>query len=112
MRTVTSEIVQANRTTQTTGEFKQQLSPWWRRILRQTRSRILLLLALTMLVIAGVSLPLFLWLFLAEVDRRVQDDLVEEMEQFTLACLHLFLASPNLYIKVSLSFHSETLKKR
>jgi signal transduction histidine kinase len=85
MRTVTSEIVQANRTTQTTGEFKQQLSPWWRRILRQTRSRILLLLALTMLVIAGVSLPLFLWLFLAEVDRRVQDDLVEEMEQFMTA---------------------------
>lgn len=92
MRPVTLETVQAIQTTQTTDEAKK--FSWWRRILRQTRSRILLLQSLTMLGIAGLSLPLFLLLFLAEVDRRVEDDLVEEMQQFMVA-YRKWEAAPN-----------------
>lgn len=85
MRQVTSEIAQSTRMTQATGEAKKQQSPWWRRILKQSRTRILLLQTLTILGIAGLSLPLFLLLFLSEVNRRVQDHLAEEMEQFRVA---------------------------
>ncbi len=82
MRQMTSEIVRTNRVSQTTGEAKKQPSPWWQNLLKQARTRILLLQMLTVIAIAGLSLPLFLFLFLSEVDRRVQADLTEEMEQF------------------------------
>lgn len=79
MRQVTSKIIHAP------DQSEKQPHRWWQRILKQARTRILLLQTLTLMVIAATTLPLFLFLFLSAVDRRVRDDLVEEMEEFKAA---------------------------
>jgi signal transduction histidine kinase len=48
----------------------------------ETRTRILLLYVLTMLATVGLAVPIFHALLLHEVDRRVQDDLHDELERF------------------------------
>ncbi len=48
----------------------------------ETRTRILLLYALTMLAAVGLAVPIFRALLFREVDRRVQVDLQEELDDF------------------------------
>ncbi len=48
----------------------------------ETRTRILLIYALTMLAAVGVAVPIFRALLFREVDSRVQADLQEELEDF------------------------------
>jgi signal transduction histidine kinase len=55
---------------------------WWHTFLRQTRTRILFLYLLLMLLIAGAAIPVFQWLLLSNVETRVRADLNEEMEDF------------------------------
>ncbi len=54
----------------------------WQRLVGETRTRILLLYVLTMLATVGLAVPIFHALLLHEVDRRVQDDLHEELDRF------------------------------
>lgn len=54
----------------------------WQRLTGETRTRILLLYALTMLAAVGVAVPIFRILLFREVDQRVQADLQEELEDF------------------------------
>ncbi|NJN87025.1 MAG: HAMP domain-containing histidine kinase [Leptolyngbyaceae cyanobacterium SL_7_1] len=59
--------------------------PWWKTLLGEARTRILLLYILLMTLITGLSIPVFLSLLFAEVDDRVNADLAEEMERFRTA---------------------------
>ncbi len=54
----------------------------WRKVLRETRTRILLLYLFLMLIITGASVPVFRWLLFQEIDNRVREDLREEMAGF------------------------------
>lgn len=54
----------------------------WQRLIGETRTRILLLYALTMLAAVGIAVPIFRALLFHEVDQRVQADLQEELESF------------------------------
>lgn len=65
--------------------WKSRWQGRWQGLLKQTRTRILLLQLLSMILIAAASIPLFLFLLLAEVDRRVQHDLNEALDEFTTA---------------------------
>lgn len=55
---------------------------WWNRIFRETRTQLLLLYALLMTVVTAASVPLFLALVFADVDRRAQQGLEHPFEQF------------------------------
>ncbi len=54
----------------------------WQRLMGETRTRILLLYALTMLAAVGVAVPIFRALLFWHVDQRVQADLEEELDEF------------------------------
>lgn len=65
------------------GSESESISyPWWNRVLGEARTRVLLTYIGLQFVVAAMSIPIFTTLFFAEVDRRVQDDLTEEMEVF------------------------------
>ncbi|MEM6352209.1 MAG: HAMP domain-containing sensor histidine kinase [Cyanobacteria bacterium P01_D01_bin.14] len=51
-------------------------------LLRETRTRIMLLYAALMLAAVGIAVPIFRHLLFAAVDSRVKTDLVEEAEEF------------------------------
>ncbi|MEL6248788.1 MAG: two-component sensor histidine kinase, partial [Cyanobacteria bacterium J06627_15] len=51
-------------------------------LLRQTRTRIMLLYAALMLAAVGIAVPIFRHLLFEAVDSRVETDLVEEAEEF------------------------------
>ena len=53
-----------------------------RQLLRETRTRILFLYGLLLLLTAGVSIPIFRYFLFASVDQRVREDLIEEREAF------------------------------
>lgn len=55
---------------------------WLGRFARETRTRILLLYVATMLLVVAASIPVFRFLLFAEVNERVQEDLLEEIEEF------------------------------
>lgn len=54
----------------------------WHRLFGETRTRILLLYALTLLAVVGGAVPIFRTLLFREVDERVRADLLEELEDF------------------------------
>ncbi|NJN31140.1 MAG: HAMP domain-containing protein [Synechococcales cyanobacterium RM1_1_8] len=54
----------------------------WQRLAGETRTRILLLYALSLLAAVGGAVPVFRFLLFQEVDQRVQADLREELEAF------------------------------
>ncbi|NJO11222.1 MAG: HAMP domain-containing protein, partial [Leptolyngbyaceae cyanobacterium SL_1_1] len=54
----------------------------WQRLMGETRTRILLLYALTLLAVVGAAVPVFRTLLFREVDERVRADLQEELEDF------------------------------
>lgn len=54
----------------------------WRELWNQTRTRILLLYAMLLLLVTAASIPLFLHLFFSRVDARVREDLARDMENF------------------------------
>jgi signal transduction histidine kinase len=58
------------------------LKSTWQSLIGETRTRILLLYAFTMLVAVGIAVPIFRTLLFREVDNRVQADLQEELEDF------------------------------
>jgi signal transduction histidine kinase len=58
------------------------VSPGWRRILGEARTRILMLYLLLILIVTAIAVPIFQLLFLANVDNRVRADLVDEMADF------------------------------
>ncbi len=58
---------------------------WWQRLFKETRTRILLIYALLMAGVTILSVPLFMALFLQNVNARVREDLHEEMQNFQLA---------------------------
>lgn len=60
----------------------QSNSPWWRRLLGEARTRILLLYLILMLMVTAAAVPLFVSLFFATVRNRVQAALNQEMERF------------------------------
>ena len=55
---------------------------WLRNLRRETRTRILLVYAVTMLAVVAAAVPLFRYFLFAEVDERVRTDLREEFEEF------------------------------
>lgn len=57
-------------------------NPVWQRLLRETRTRILLLYTLLMLLLTGLAIPVFRYLLFQEVEKRVRIDLNEEREAF------------------------------
>ncbi|NER82541.1 MAG: HAMP domain-containing protein, partial [Leptolyngbya sp. SIO1D8] len=68
------EIPQSNRFS--------QIAAWLKHYAGETRTRILLLYALTMLLVVGISTPIFRFFLFSEVDKRVRADLLEELEEF------------------------------
>ncbi|NEP17139.1 MAG: HAMP domain-containing histidine kinase [Leptolyngbya sp. SIO4C1] len=52
-------------------------------LLRETRTRILLLYLVCMSLVTGIAIPIFRWAFLSAVDERVRRDLDEEMADFS-----------------------------
>ncbi len=59
-----------------------QLRSWLQRLTGETRTRILLLYATTMLLVMGAAIPVFRFFLFAEVNERVRADLREELEAF------------------------------
>ncbi|MEL6553207.1 MAG: HAMP domain-containing sensor histidine kinase [Cyanobacteria bacterium J06621_11] len=69
-----------------TGAATQpSLKPLWKQLLSETRTRILLLYGLLLLLISGLSIPIFRYLLFINVDARVEEDLIEERDFFLTA---------------------------
>lgn len=58
---------------------------WWRSVFASARNRILMLYLLLLLLLSAVATPIFMWLFLAQVNQRVRADLIDEMADFQAA---------------------------
>ncbi|MEL7071999.1 MAG: HAMP domain-containing sensor histidine kinase [Cyanobacteria bacterium J06581_3] len=56
--------------------------PRWKRFLGETRTRILLLYALLLLLLSGIAVPLFRYLLFSSVDSRVRESIEEEQDAF------------------------------
>lgn len=56
--------------------------PWWHWFLGETRTRILLLYTILMLLVTAASVPVFLVLLFANVSQRAQENLNQEMQEF------------------------------
>ncbi|MDB9527264.1 ATP-binding protein [Oscillatoria sp. CS-180] len=54
---------------------------WLQKLRRETRTRILLLYAATMLAVVAASVPIFRYFLFSEINARVQEDLREEVEE-------------------------------
>lgn len=83
---------------------------WWQRIWSETRTRILLLYATAMLLVAGISVPIVLVLFLNDVDRRVKENLTENMETL-MEAYELWETSPNQSFGDLKGFVTDTLNQ-
>lgn len=57
----------------------------WKRLIQETRTRILLMYALSLLLLTGLSIPIFRYLLFASVNDRVTEDLQEEQQTFLVA---------------------------
>lgn len=57
----------------------------WKRMFNETRTRILLLYALLLLLLTGIAIPVFRYLLFANVSSRVQESLNEERDSFLQA---------------------------
>jgi hypothetical protein len=86
----------------------EKSQPWWQRIWSETRTRILLLYAAAMLLVAGISVPVFLILFLADIDRRVKEHLAEDMATLVEA-YETWEATPNQSLGELKGFITDTL---
>jgi signal transduction histidine kinase len=64
------------------GVPKQSRYAWWRKLLGEARTRILLLYLVLMLMVAAASVPIFRLMVFANVRARVEEDLNEEVERF------------------------------
>ncbi|MEM9117081.1 MAG: HAMP domain-containing sensor histidine kinase [Cyanobacteria bacterium P01_F01_bin.56] len=62
-----------------------QIRHWFQQLNGETRTRILLLYSVTMLVVFGTSIPIFRYFLFTEVNNRVRDNLEEEVEKFETA---------------------------
>ncbi|MGD1897829.1 MAG: sensor histidine kinase [Phormidesmis sp.] len=68
-----------NNSSNTFDKARQSL---WQQLPQETRTRILLLYALLMLVLTGLTVPIFRYFLFQRVERRVRDDLAHEREEF------------------------------
>lgn len=75
---INAEKNQPNRLTDRPAEHRSI----WQRLIRETRTRILVLYALLLLMVSGASIPIFRYLLFENVDRRVTEDIAEEIETF------------------------------
>ncbi len=57
----------------------------WKQLIQETRTRILLIYALLLLLLTGASVPIFRYLLFTEVNERVTEDLEEEKQAFLAA---------------------------
>ena len=57
----------------------------WKQLIKETRTRILLIYALLLLLLTGLSVPIFRYLLFSSVNKRVTEDLQEEEETFFAA---------------------------
>ena len=57
----------------------------WKRLLKETRTRILLMYALLLLLLTGIAVPVFRYLLFASVNGRVQENINEERKSFLAA---------------------------
>lgn len=57
----------------------------WKQLIQETRTRILLMYALLLLLLTGVSIPIFRYLLFTGVNKRVTEDLQEEKQAFLTA---------------------------
>lgn len=54
----------------------------WKRVLRETRTRILLLYVLLLMMLSGLAVPIFRYFLFASVNNRVRESIHEEQESF------------------------------
>ena len=54
----------------------------WQRWLKETRTRVLLIYALSMLGVTAIAIPIFRLLLFAQIGDRVQSDLIKEIDDF------------------------------
>ena len=59
-----------------------KIQVWLKRLTGETRTRILLLYATTMLAVMAASVPIFRFFLFAEINERVRADLREEVDEF------------------------------
>ncbi|WP_416672085.1 sensor histidine kinase [Egbenema bharatensis] len=59
--------------------------PWWHWFLGETRTRILLLYTVLMLLVTAASVPIFLLMLFANISQRAQAELNQEMQSFRSA---------------------------
>ncbi|MEO1395051.1 MAG: HAMP domain-containing sensor histidine kinase [Cyanobacteria bacterium J06634_5] len=83
--------------------------PFWQRLLQETRTRILLLYALLLLILSGIAVPIFRHLLFASVNNRVQQSLDEEQEAFEFAYA-AWEGAPNQSIAALETFADDFLK--
>ncbi|MEO1402627.1 MAG: ATP-binding protein [Cyanobacteria bacterium J06635_1] len=59
--------------------------PAWKHFLRETRTRILLMYTLLMVLLTSITIPIFRYLLFTQINTRVRADLNEERETFLAA---------------------------
>ncbi|MBW4464021.1 MAG: HAMP domain-containing protein [Pegethrix bostrychoides GSE-TBD4-15B] len=82
------ELLTPNATAQHVNySLSQSSNPrnWWHQVLKQTRTRILLIYIVLMAGVTAASIPMFMALFLHNVNQRVRSDLLAEMQNFQQA---------------------------
>lgn len=82
------ELLTSNATAQHVNySLSQSSNPrnWWHQVLKQTRTRILLIYIVLMAGVTAASIPMFMALFLHNVNQRVRGDLLAEMQNFQQA---------------------------
>ncbi|MEO0457540.1 MAG: ATP-binding protein [Cyanobacteria bacterium P01_A01_bin.114] len=82
--------------------------PLWQQFFRETRTRILLMYTLLMIVLTGVTIPIFRHFLFIQVGERVRDDLNEERANF-LAAYRRWERPPNQSIEDLKGFVDEYL---
>ncbi|MEO1619971.1 MAG: HAMP domain-containing protein [Cyanobacteria bacterium J06632_3] len=88
---------------------KPAQKPMWKRILQETRTRILLTYALFLLLLSGLAVPAFRYLFFASISSRVKESLREEEEAF-LEAYETWEDAPNQNIDELKAFVDEFLR--
>jgi len=92
-RIVCSQIV----TQPETPTDSLRINSLWKQLLGETRTRILLVYIVLMVLVTCASVPIFVGLFFASVDRRVKTDLAEDLADFNEAYA-AWEAPPNQFV--------------
>ncbi|MEM9906461.1 MAG: ATP-binding protein [Cyanobacteria bacterium P01_D01_bin.44] len=85
--------------------------PSWKQILRETRTRILLLYTLLMVILTSISIPVFRYLLFTQINTRVRNALNEEREVF-LDAYRSWETAPDQSIDELENFIDERLRNK